>query len=94
MEELIEKVEQLKMSIDSRKEIIDIKKLNTEIMNDEELLLDIKKYQELPDEKIKERIVNNPLFLKYKKKETDVNILVLTINQALKELLDKGNGCR
>lgn len=91
MNELIEKVENLKRSIDKTTEVQELLRLNKEILKDKELLSKIKEYQETQDERIKKEIIKHPLFLKYKEKETDLNILILKINQELKKLKDKGS---
>lgn len=91
MNELIEKVENLKKSIDKTTEVQDLLRLNKEILKDKELLSKIKEYQVTQDERIKKEIIKHPLFLKYKEKETDLNILILKINQELKKLKDKGS---
>lgn len=91
MNELIEKVENLKKSIDKTTEVQDLLCLNKEILKDKELLSKIKEYQVTQDERIKKEIIKHPLFLKYKEKETDLNILILKINQELKKLKDKGS---
>ena len=91
MNELIEKVENLKKSIDKTTEVRDLLRLNKEILKDKELLSKIKEYQVTQDERIKKEIIKHPLFLKYKEKETDLNILILKINQELKKLKDKGS---
>ncbi len=91
MNELIEKVEKLKKSIDKTTEVQELVRLNNEILKDKELLAKIKEYQITQDEKLKKDIIKHPLFLKYKEKETDLNILILKINQELKKLKDKGS---
>ena len=93
MNELIDKVEQLKNTLDATKEIQELKSINEEIMKDKELLEDIKKYNETQDEKLKEKIINHKLFREYRHKETECNILILEINSKLKELKDKGKCC-
>ena len=90
MNELIDKVEQLKRSIDDTKEVKELLRLNKKIMQDKDLLNKIKEYQVNPQESLKEEIVGHPLFLKYKEKETDLNVLILMINQELKKIKDKG----
>ena len=93
MNELIDKVEQLKNTLDDTKEIQELKSVNEEIMKDKELLEDIKRYNETQDEKLKEKIINHKLFREYRHKETECNILILEINSKLKELKDKGKCC-
>lgn len=91
MNELIDKVENLKRSLDESQEVQDLLRLNKEIMQDKDLLSKIKEYQINPQESLKQEIIKHPLFLKYKEKETDLNVLILMINQELKKLKDKGS---
>ena len=91
MNELIDKVENLKRSLDESQEVQDLLRLNKEIMKDKDLLSKIKEYQINPKESLKQEIIKKPLFLKYKEKETDLNVLILMINQELKKLKDKGS---
>ena len=91
MNELIDKVENLKRSLDESQEVQDLLRLNKEIMKDKDLLSIIKEYQINPKESLKQEIIKNSLFLKYKEKETDLNVLILMINQELKKLKDKGS---
>ena len=93
MNELIDKVEELKEEIDSLDEIVKLKELNEKIMLDKDLLKDIEEYNKTQDENIKERIINNKLFREYKHKETDCNLLIMEINQKLKEINNRNKGC-
>ena len=90
MNELIEKVENLKEVLDNTKEVKEINEINELIMQDEELLKLIKKYQETEDPKLKEKIINNDLFMQYKHSETELNLLIMKINSELKKINDKG----
>ena len=94
MEELIEKVENLKKSINETNEVQELLRLNKEIMKDKELLSKIKEYQITQKESLKQEIIKHPLFLKYKEKETDLNVIILMINQELKKLKEKGTCSR
>lgn len=91
MEKLIDKVENLKSALDSNEKITAIKEINTRILEDKELLELIKGYNLTQDDKIKSKILSNPLFQEYKEKETDINIIILEINQKLKEISKRGN---
>ena len=93
MNELIEKVDNLKESLNSTKQVKEIEELSEKIMKEKDLLKDIEDYNRTQDDIIKERILNNKLFREYKKKETDLNILILEINQKLKEITNKGKCC-
>jgi cell fate (sporulation/competence/biofilm development) regulator YlbF (YheA/YmcA/DUF963 family) len=86
MEELIEKVEELKEELNNTKEVKELKEINNSIMQDQELLNDIKKYNETQDNNIKERIINHKLFREYKHKENELNFIILEINKKLKEI--------
>lgn len=90
MNELIEKVDNLKQSISELDKIKEIKELNKEIIKDKELLNKIEEYNRTQDEKLKQEIINNELFKKYKVLETDINVLILEINSKLKQINDKG----
>ena len=90
MEELIEKIENLKEALDHTEQVKDYQAKKKEIMKEKELLEDIQKYQETQDETLKERIINHPLFREYKHSETECNMLILEINQKLKAIKDKG----
>lgn len=93
MNDLIGKVDNLINSIDNTKQVQEIKKINEEIMKDEELMKMIRKYQENGTEDLKKEIINNKLFSDYKDKETELNILILELNKKLKSINDKGKCC-
>ncbi|MBQ3298376.1 MAG: YlbF family regulator [Bacilli bacterium] len=93
MNDLIGKVDNLINSIDNTKQVQEIKKINEEIMKDEELMKMIRKYQENGSEDLKKEIINNKLFSDYKDKETELNILILELNKKLKSINDKGKCC-
>jgi len=90
MNELIDKVENLKEELDKNTNIIELKKLTDLIMQDKELLEDIKKYQETNDVILKNKIIENKLFKEYKHLEAECNFIILEINKRLKEINDKG----
>lgn len=87
------KMDNLIQAIDSTEEIKELKRLNEEIMKDEELLENIKKYNETQDNTIKEKILEHSLFREYKHSETACNLLILGINQKLKNHFGKDKGC-
>ena len=86
MEELILKVNNLIDTIDNSDIVKDIKKYNDKVMKDEKLLKLLEKYQETKDEKTKEEIMSKKLFQEYKLKESDLNIMIMSINQKLKAI--------
>lgn len=89
MNELIEKVDNLKKSISELDKVKEIKELNKEIIKDKELLKLIEEYNRTQDEKLKKEIINNELFKKYKVLETDINVIILEINSKLKQITNK-----
>lgn len=91
MEKLIEKVENLKRSLDDNEKIQALKKVNKEIYANGQLLEQLEEYQKAPTENKKKAILENDLFQEYKAKETDINIIILEINQRLKEINKRGN---
>ena len=90
MNELMNKIDNLKEEINNTKEVKDIISINNKILKDEDLLNKISKYNKTKDEKIKEEILSNKLFREYKEKEIDLNVLILQINNELKKISDKG----
>lgn len=90
MEELIEKIEKLKKELDNTEQVQKIKELNKKIEECEELQREIQKYHDTHSEKIKEEIYKNNLYQEYKRSETELNILILQINNELKKINNKG----
>ena len=92
MEELIEKVEQLKSELDSNEHVMRIKELNEVIKKDNELMNLISEYRIKPNEELKMRIYNNPIFAEYKVEENEIQFLILSIRSELNKI--KGSkGC-
>lgn len=89
MKELLEKIDNLKESLDNEEIIQKIKLLNNEIKKDNELVTLIKEYKKNPTDGIKYKIYSNQLYKKYKESETDLNLLILTINKKLKTINDR-----
>lgn len=90
MEELIEKVENLKSTLDKNDKVKELQAKKEELEQDQELLNQINEYNQTQDERIKETILQNKKYREYKKIETDINLLILEINQELKKISDKG----
>lgn len=89
MENVLEKLDNLKNVLDSTSEVDNIRKLNHEISNNKELLALIDRYKMMPSDVLKKEITSNPFFEEYKKCENDLNFLILEINRKLKEITDK-----
>ena len=89
MEEFYNKVNNLIDKIDESILVKEIKELNKKVENDSKLKDLLKQYHLTQDESIKEQIIWNDLFQEFKSKETDLNILIMSINQKLKKI---GNG--
>ena len=94
MNELMDKLEQVKEALDQTEVVQEVKKINEEVMKDKELLEKIEKYQRSQDPSIKEEILKNKIFRDYKQKETNLNLLILEINQRLKEIEIERKECR
>ena len=93
MNELIDKVNNLKNTLDKEEAVVKIRELKEKVMKDSLLLDDIKKYQNNPNDKLKEKIINNKLFREYKHEEVEINLIIMKINQILKTINDESKGC-
>lgn len=91
MEKLYSLVDVLKESLDDDKDIKDIKFIQSEIENDQELLQLINEYSEYKNPKLKKQIIENEKFIRYKKLENKINYKILSINKSLSELKSKDN---
>ena len=92
MNELIDAVENLKCTLDNNESIKEIKVLNEEINNNKELLDLINEYRITGNEEIRNKIISNPLYSKYKHLENDINFIILDIRAKLKSINSK-KGC-
>lgn len=89
MEELIEKLEQLKKEISSLDIVEELHKRKDEVMNDSSLVEKIEEYKKHPEESLKKEIISSPSFLAYKEMETEIDLLILQINQEFKKIRKK-----
>ena len=89
MEELYEKIDNLKKTLEEDKTIKEIKRLTKEINKNQKLLKLIENYNYTRDERLKEEIINDKQFREYKQYETELNLLILEINQELKKITKK-----
>lgn len=86
MNELMEKVDNLILSLEETEEVQKYKELQEKIMKEKELLDDLEKYQQNPDGELKKKILSHPLFRVYHHQETELNLLILKINQEFKKI--------
>lgn len=86
MEEIIEKLENLKKVLDKEECIKIIKKLNKDIINDKEIIELLEEYRKSNSRDIKMKLYENDKFRKYKDNEMEVNLLIMKINNKLKEI--------
>lgn len=84
MNELIEKLEQLKDVIRQEDVIVSFLEEKDKTLSNSSLVSKIEKYREAPSESLKKEIEESPSFLVYKEKETEVNLFILGINQRFK----------
>ena len=89
MEELIEKLEQLKKEISSLDIVEELQKRKDDVMNDSSLVEKIEEYKKHPKESLKKEIILSPSFLAYKEMETEIDLLILQINQEFKKIRKK-----
>ena len=92
MNELMDKLDNLKNELDSSKMVLDIKEIRKRIENDKELSMLLEEYCLKPSEDIKTKILESDLFQEYKIKETELNLFIMEMNSRLKKITEKG-GC-
>ena len=90
MNELIEKVDNLKKELDSSSLICSVKESLEKVKKDKELMNLLKEYEQYPKEEIKDKILENDTFKEFKIKETELNLFIMKINQRLKIISKKG----
>ena len=96
--EVINKLDEITDIIKSDKELIEMKKLEKELTNDKELMKDINKLKEIPSYgeeylELKEKILSNSKFKRYKELEKDLYLFTKDINKKLDCFKEK-SGCR
>lgn len=92
MNELMEKVDILLNKLDEQECVKEIKKLNNKLVLNKELLDLIKEYKITGNEEIKNKIISDEIYSKYKHYENEVNFIILNIRSKLKVINDK-KGC-
>ena len=88
----MEKVDILLNKLDEQECVKEIKKLNNKLVMNKELLDLIKEYRVTGNEEIKNKIISDEIYSKYKHYENEVNFIILNIRSKLKVINDK-KGC-
>lgn len=86
MEELIDKLEELKDVLDKEEVIVKYLEEKEKILKDRNISSKVLKYQETKNEKLKEEIYNIPSFLEYKKMENEILLLIMELNSKFKDI--------
>ena len=90
MNELMDKMDNLIQALDSCEVVMDLKKLNSSLLEDSLFCEKIQSYHNTFSPEIREELIQNPTFLEYKHQENECNFLIMEINRRLKEIHDKG----
>lgn len=93
MDELYSKIDLVKEELDHLPIFDEMDKLEEDIKKKKELVEKIRKYNEYPSDKLRLDIYSYEEIRKYKEKETELNLLILSMNQRIKESLAKKDGC-
>lgn len=97
MKEIIRKTDELLELLDLDERIVKVQKYKQKLLENKDLLSKIEKLRDLniySDEykKIKLELFRDADFVEFKHYENEINLLIMQINQKLKQLTDKG-GC-
>ena len=89
MKELIEILE-------NDKRIISLKDKKSKLLSDNDFIFKVKRLSELDKysneyKKLKKELFENETFIEFKQLENEINVLIMEINQKLKELTDERN---
>ena len=90
MEELMNILDNLIIALDKLESVKELKQMNQLIEKDGELKELLEEYSKTNKKEVKEKIISNKNFQKYKDKETEINLLILKINQELKKISKNG----
>lgn len=85
----MEKVENLITALNNTSTIKELEEINKKVEKDLELKKLLEEYSTTKNEELKKRIIENKTFQEYKEKETEVNLLIMDINQRLKKIKKK-----
>ena len=92
MNEIYNKLDQIKENLDNLEIFEKLNKSIDDIKLNKELIDKIKKYNETKDERLRLEIYNYKEIQNYKELENEINLLILHINQELKIIKSDG-GC-
>ena len=84
------KLDNLIIALDKLESVKELKQMNQLIEKDGELKELLEEYSKTNKKEVKEKIISNKNFQKYKDKETEINLLILKINQELKKISKNG----
>ena len=90
MEELMNRLDILIDSLDKLDSVKELKQMNQLIEKDQDLKELLEEYSKTNKKELKERIIQQKNFQNYKEKETEINLLIMKINQELKKISKNG----
>lgn len=93
MDELYSKIDLVKEELDNLPIFREMDKLEEDIRKNKELVEKIRKYNGCPSDWLRLDIYSYEEIRKYKAKETDLNLLILSINNKIKESFREKDGC-
>ena len=93
MNELMDKLDNLKNELDSSTLVNDIKSVLNKVKSDKDLMKLLDEYSKNNNTSLKEKILDNKTFREFKIKETELNLFIMEINSKLKTISKKGS-CR
>lgn len=90
MNELFDKIDKVKDSLDCDVDIKKVKALRKVLIGDKDINSLLAEYHRKPALILKRKLFQNKLFREYKESEGKVNLLILEINAKLKKINSKG----
>ena len=93
MNDLYLYLDKVKKELDESQVIKDYEESKKAVFENKELIALINKYHDTLSDSLKKEIYEYKEFVEYKQKENEVNFLILSINQILKEIIGKRGGC-
>ena len=92
MNELYELLDKFKNKLDKEEAVKNIKNINKELVLHKDLLDKTKRYNN-GELYLKEEILNDTFFTRYKEIETDINILILDIKSKINKSFIRNSSC-